>query len=295
MMAGVRALAELVRLPSALTVPGDCLTGAAAAGAPRTGRRLLLPVSSACLYWAGMALNDWADRELDARERPERPIPSGRVANGAALGVAAGLTASGVGLAAAAAGRAAVPPAAALAAAIWCYDLVAKDGPAGPAVMALCRGLDVLLGAVGGDVRAARPAVLTIGAHTWAVTVLSRGEVHGGRPLSVAAAGAVTAVVGGLGGRSLVTQWRRGGGSPAAAAVSAAALAAYLGTVAPALLIAARDSSAARVRAATTAGIHGMVPLQAALAARQGAFRTGAALLLTLPLLRRSSRRVSPT
>ena len=28
----------------------------------------------------GMAANDWADRELDAVERPERPIPSGRVA-----------------------------------------------------------------------------------------------------------------------------------------------------------------------------------------------------------------------
>ena len=28
---------------------------------------------------AGMALNDYADREIDAVERPGRPIPSGRV------------------------------------------------------------------------------------------------------------------------------------------------------------------------------------------------------------------------
>ena len=81
-------------------------------------------------------------------ERPERPIPSGRVAPAAALGLAAGLTAAGLG-----AGRA--PPAGAgplavavpLAAAIWAYDLRAKNTAAGPAVMAACRGLDVLLGA----------------------------------------------------------------------------------------------------------------------------------------------------
>ena len=32
-----------------------------------------------CLYAAGMVLNDAFDAELDARERPERPIPSGRI------------------------------------------------------------------------------------------------------------------------------------------------------------------------------------------------------------------------
>ena len=80
------------------------------------------------LYWAGMAANDWADRRLDAVERPERPIPSGRVAPAAALGLAAGLTAAGLGLAAAAGrppGRCAV--AVPLAAAIWAYDLLRQE------------------------------------------------------------------------------------------------------------------------------------------------------------------------
>ncbi|OXM44424.1 4-hydroxybenzoate polyprenyltransferase, partial [Amycolatopsis thailandensis] len=85
---------ELVRAPAALTVLGDTVAGSAAAGLKMTGRRLLLPLSSVAFYWAGMALNDWADRNLDARERPERPIPSGRVSAGAALTTGAALTAA---------------------------------------------------------------------------------------------------------------------------------------------------------------------------------------------------------
>ncbi|HEY0640042.1 MAG TPA: UbiA family prenyltransferase, partial [Pseudonocardiaceae bacterium] len=86
------AFVQLVRAPAALTVPGDTVAGAAAAGLRLGGRRLALPLASACLYWAGMALNDYADRELDATERPERPIPSGRVTPGEALALAGGLT-----------------------------------------------------------------------------------------------------------------------------------------------------------------------------------------------------------
>ena len=63
-----------------------------------------LTAASSCLYLAGMALNDYADREVDAVERPGRPIPSGRVTPGFALGLAAGLTAAAAGLAVAADG-----------------------------------------------------------------------------------------------------------------------------------------------------------------------------------------------
>ncbi|NJP34672.1 SCO3242 family prenyltransferase [Micromonospora thermarum] len=171
-------LAELVRAPAALSVPGDVVAGAAAAGAlgPRTPA---LAAASVLLYWAGMAANDWADRRLDAVERPERPIPSGRVDPGLAVGLAAGLTAAGVGLAAAAGGRRAAAVAVPLAAAVWAYDLAAKNTAAGPAAMAACRGLDVLLGASGGRLRNAVPAAVTVAAHTWTVTALSRREVSG--------------------------------------------------------------------------------------------------------------------
>ncbi|WP_199835099.1 UbiA family prenyltransferase, partial [Streptomyces scabiei] len=91
--AGLADLAQLVRAPAALSVPGDVLAGAAAAGRPLGARTLGVMGSSVCLYWAGMALNDYADATVDAVERPERPVPSGRVPRRTALAVAGAPTA----------------------------------------------------------------------------------------------------------------------------------------------------------------------------------------------------------
>ncbi|MBP2335087.1 4-hydroxybenzoate polyprenyltransferase [Saccharothrix coeruleofusca] len=268
---------HLVRAPAALTVLGD--TAAGAAGGLR-GRRLLLPLSSVALYWSGMALNDWADRELDAVERPERPIPSGRISAGRALAVACGLSAAGLALAAAGGGRQALGTACALTAALWSYDTVLKDTPVGPVAMAACRGLDVLLGAPPGRRGAALPAAGALFAHTLGVTALSRGEVHGTTPAvarAVLAGTAATAVAAGAASR-------RG-------LVGAIGYAAFVGR---AQLKAVRDNGARTVRSATAAGIHGMVPLQAALTAR-GSVRAALAVAAALPLARRFGRKVGPT
>ncbi|WP_374223397.1 UbiA family prenyltransferase [Streptomyces sp. F63] len=139
-----------------LSVPGDALAGAAAAGHRANRGTALAVCASLCLYEAGMALNDWADQALDAEERPHRPLPSGRIAPGAALGTAAGLTAAGLGLAATA-GRPALATATALAGTVWAYDLWLKNTPAGPAAMAAARGLDLLLGTTATATAAARP------------------------------------------------------------------------------------------------------------------------------------------
>lgn len=141
-----KAWAELLRLPALFTVPGDALAGAAAVGARPNSRTLLAIGSSLCLYEAGMALNDWADRAEDAVDRPHRPLPSGRIHPAAALAAAGALTAAGLALAARAGGPS-LAVAAPLAATVWAYDLVLKRTPAGPAAMAAARGLDVLLGA----------------------------------------------------------------------------------------------------------------------------------------------------
>ncbi|MGA5067555.1 SCO3242 family prenyltransferase [Streptomyces exfoliatus] len=141
-----RAWAELLRVSALLSVPGDALAGAAAAGA-RPGRGTLHAIgASLCLYEAGMALNDWADRTEDAAERPHRPLPSGRITPGAALTASVALTATGLGLAARA-GRPTLAVATALATTVWAYDLGLKHTPAGPATMATARALDLLLGA----------------------------------------------------------------------------------------------------------------------------------------------------
>ncbi|MGX7827621.1 SCO3242 family prenyltransferase [Actinokineospora sp. 24-640] len=276
----MRAYMELVRAPAALTVLGDTVAGAAF-GPGLAGRRALLPLASVAFYWAGMALNDWSDRALDAVERPERPIPSGRVRPETALGVAVGLTAAGLGLAGAAGRlRAAVP----LAAAVWAYDVVLKSTAAGPLGMAACRALDVVMG--GG--RAALPAALAVGGHTLGVTALSRGEVHGGSQTvarGVLAGTLVSAVAAGAGP---ARSWRH-------RALGVLGAAAYAGLVGQAQLAAVREPSAGVVRSATRAGIHGMVPLQSALAARAGSPVAALAVACALPLARRLGRKVGPT
>lgn len=207
-----RAWAELLRVSALFTVPGDALAGAAAAGV-RPGRRTGLAVgASLCLYEAGMALNDWADREEDAAERPERPIPSGRIRPGAALAAAGGLTAAGLVLAACAGRRAAVV-AGGLAGTVWAYDLGLKHTKAGPAAMAAARSLDLLLGAAASSpvgIRPALPSALVLGGHTYAVTAVSRRETQGGAPLTALAALCSTLALAGLTG---LTARRRTGAS----------------------------------------------------------------------------------
>ncbi|MFJ9745069.1 UbiA family prenyltransferase [Streptomyces chartreusis] len=189
-------LALLVRAPAALSVPGDVIAGAVAAGRPLGARTFGVIGSSVCLYWAGMALNDYADAAVDGVERPDRPVPSGRVPRRAALAVAGGLTAAGLGLAAVAGGRRSVCAALPLAGLVWAYDLKLKSTAAGGFAMAGARMLDVLAGAVvpGSGAqpagvalrRAAVPAAL-VGAHTGTLMALSRHEI-GGAPVRVPAA-----------------------------------------------------------------------------------------------------------
>src|SRR4051812_5116837 len=168
-------LAELVRLPAVLSVPGDVLVGAAASGqVGRVGRTAGLVASSSCLYLAGMALNDYADREVDALERPGRPIPSGRVTPAFALGLAAALTAGGAAFAIAADGPRALKVVAPLAVAVWGYDLALKPTFAATPSMSACRGLDVVMGAGAHGAAQALPAAAVVAAHTAVVTEVSR-------------------------------------------------------------------------------------------------------------------------
>ncbi len=250
-------LVELTRAPAALSIPGDAWSGAAHAAA--AGRGWAMPVASTCLYWSGMAFNDWCDRHVDAEERPERPSPSGRVSPEAALAVAAGLGAAGLGVAALLGGRSAVAVGVPLVAMVVAYDAVAKDAPIGPLAMASTRGLDVLLGAHASPASAWQPA-LAMTAHTAGLTWLSRGEVHGTRPEVAAAVTAGTAVVGGR------AQAR-----------------------------AAQDPTAEAARTATRTGIGGFSLLQGAWLARRGRLVAAATVVGAGPAYRALSRRWSPT
>ncbi|MEU7511952.1 SCO3242 family prenyltransferase [Streptomyces sp. NPDC042898] len=321
-MTGPRALLELVRAPAALTVPGDVLAGAAAAGRPLRGSTAGLAAASVCLYWSGMALNDYADREVDAKERPGRPIPSGRVAPRTALAVATALTGAGLALAATAGGRRALGVAVPLAAIVWAYDLRLKNTAYGPAAMAGARGLDVLMGAVAGTGagvgvgtgtgtgvgtgagtgtgtgtatgtgawRRALPAALTVAGHTYALTAVSRKEVEGATA-SLPAAALATSVALGL----TTAASTAAGTGRARRATTTALLGGYLAAAGPAQLQAVARPDAARLQRVVAAGIHALIPLQAALTARHGSPRAVLPLLAAYPLARRLSRKVSPT
>jgi hypothetical protein len=208
-----------------------------------------------------------------------------------ALGAATTLTAAALGLAGAAGGRRALAVAAPLAATVWAYDLWAKSGPAGPAMMAAARGLDVLLGAGAGGLRPALPAAATVAGHTLAVTALSRAEVTGANPrlprTTLAATGAVTAAAALTAARSAPLDGRR--------LAATGWLAVYGATAGRAQARAVADPSAGTVRSAVGASILGLIPLQAALTAGAGAVRAAVPLGAVLPLARALSRRVSPT
>ena len=82
------ACLRLVRPANLVTAAADVLAGWIVVGGSRgaLGWRVAASVS---LYAGGVVLNDFFDRNLDTVERPERPIPSGKVpaASAAALGI----------------------------------------------------------------------------------------------------------------------------------------------------------------------------------------------------------------
>lgn len=290
-MSAARDLAELVRLPAALTVPGDVWAGSAFTGASPVRGAGAMPVGSVLLYWSGMALNDWADREVDALERPERVIPSGRMTPASVLATAAALGTAGVAISALAGGRRALRVSVPLALLVATYDLVAKDSVAGPVVMAGTRGLDVLLGAAAAPAAAVVPAIATA-THTVGVTLLSRGEVHGTRPAVAMTAIAATATAAGM---VVASTLRDTDARPRDRWAAAGLTAAYAVKVGGAQAGAARTPTGPQVRAATGAGIGGLTLLQAAWLAARGRLGAAAVVAGAGPVLRRAAGKVSPT
>jgi 4-hydroxybenzoate polyprenyltransferase len=147
------AWARLLRISLAPTAVADVLAGLVLAQGflPGWNTTLLLVGASLCVYHGGMALNDWSDRVEDAKTRPNRPIPSGRISPNMALAAAAGLFSSGVLLAVL------VSPAAggwvlALALCAASYDLFGRGPWLGPLLLGACRAANMSVGFFAVDV-----------------------------------------------------------------------------------------------------------------------------------------------
>lgn len=93
----LRTLLLLGRTSNLPTVWSNMLAGAVLSGAVFGSNTLaVLLLSGSAFYEGGMFLNDAFDADVDARERPNRPIPSGQVARSTVYLLGFGLLAAGL-------------------------------------------------------------------------------------------------------------------------------------------------------------------------------------------------------
>jgi 4-hydroxybenzoate polyprenyltransferase len=180
-----RTFLELGRTSNLPTVWTNVAAGAVLGARDFAAAPLMLGLCAigSSLYVGGMFLNDAFDAEIDARERPERPIPSGRATRRQvftwgfgmlSLGVAAllGLRLAGV------AGRGAAEAGLFTAVAIVAYDRWHKAHAWSPLVMGLCRaGLFASSGlAIGGSTEPLWIGALLLFAYVVGLTHVARFE-----------------------------------------------------------------------------------------------------------------------
>lgn len=283
---------RLMRPANIITAVADILAGFAIAGAaaglialgadagssPLFAALLWLCLSTVGLYGGGIVFNDVFDAELDCKERPERPIPSGLASVTSATTLAVILLAAGIG----AAFMVSLPSgiiAATVASLAVLYDIWGKHQSwFGPINMGLCRGGNLLLGA--SAVPAALGNVWLLGlipvVYIAAVTTVSRGEVHGGnRPALAGGAVLYVAVLATLAGLAVITP---GGWQSTPFALLLAAL------VFPPLARAWKTLEPRLVGKAVKAGVLSLIVLNSALASIFAGWQYGIMVLALLPL-----------
>ena len=96
------AYLQLFRAPNVFTAIADVAMGFVfvTGSLQPVGGFLCLALASCLLYTAGMILNDVYDFDVDLKERPSRPLPSGRISRGWARVLGYVMLAGGVLLAA---------------------------------------------------------------------------------------------------------------------------------------------------------------------------------------------------
>jgi len=172
-------LLKLGRVSNLPTVWTNVLASAVLSGGDwRSAKLGLMIVAMSLVYIGGMYLNDYFDRAIDARERPERPIPSGDIAASTVATIGFSFVGAGA-IATAAMGPAAAALAALLAASVVAYDWRHKDNPFAPVVMGACRAL--VYGATaaalsGGVTIFTAIAAVAIGAYVAGLTYAARQE-----------------------------------------------------------------------------------------------------------------------
>lgn len=280
----LKSYLELIRAANLWTAAADILAGASVVGAGGPAI-LLLVLSTIGLYGGGVVLNDLFDAQRDAAERPERPIPSGRITPRQAALFGTVLLLFGIG-AAFMAGLGSGLLAIAIALSAVCYNAWTKAHPIfGPLNMGLCRGLNLLLGLSAAPLLLFDDAWLGLIPLTYiaAVTLTSKGEVHGGRQgtllLSIGLIGAVLLALAALAFQSPIPFWE-----------TLPFLALFAFRVVPPFWEAYRLPQAVPIRTAVKRGVLSIVLLDATLAALYAGFLPGLMISFLALLASRTAR-----
>ncbi|MGN6339734.1 MAG: UbiA-like protein EboC [Flavisolibacter sp.] len=277
---------QLMRPANIVTSVADVLAGIAISGylanenfsATYISSILLLSISTIGLYGGGVVFNDVFDAELDKVERPERPIPSGVISKGEASLLGIILFAIGI-IAAAIVSVLSGLIAVSIIIAALVYDKWSKHHAfAGPFNMGLCRGLNLLLG-----ISIIIPAV-----SAWwflaiipiiyiaAITMVSRGEVHGGSKSTLYFAGlfyclVIASILFLSSGRDMLW-W------------SVIFLIPFSWMIFSALIKAIRLTSPQNIGKAVRAGVIALIVMDASMAAAFGAIVLAFLIILLLPV-----------
>jgi 4-hydroxybenzoate polyprenyltransferase len=202
-MSKIRAFAELTRPANVVTALSDIMAGLAIVGFVfglldyQFYPALFLGISSMCLYAGGVVFNDVFDHELDSIERPERALPSGRIKRSEAITGGILLLALGIFLAfwqSRLSGFVAIF----ITTLALFYDWKGKYMRIfGPINMGLCRAFNLLLGMSVYELGVLEhfPVIGIPLIYIAAITLVSRGEVHGGKAITLYFAGFLFLVV----------------------------------------------------------------------------------------------------
>lgn len=273
-----------MRPANVVTAVADVLAGVAISGFMTGSNQdwssvALLCLATIGLYGGGVVFNDVFDARLDSVERPERPIPSGVVSITAASVLGTALLLMGIVAASMVRFLPSGLIAVGIALASLVYDKWGKHHSfLGPVNMGLCRGLNLALGI------SVVPAAL--GQFGWlalapivyiaAITMISRGEVHGGSvKVLYFALIFYTLVIGAILGVAISNQQ---------GLLTGVFVLAFGGMILPPLFTAINEPAGKNIGKAVKAGVIALILMNAAWASAFGVTYLAIIILFLLPV-----------
>ena len=176
-------LLDLGRISNLPTVWSNCLAAWLLNGGGSWPSFMLLAAGATLLYVGGMFLNDAFDADFDRQFRPERPIPSGKIAERDVWWMGGLLIFFGW-LLLFLLGHTVALLALALVVAIILYDAIHKRTEAAPLLMGLCRFLLYLVAGTATFHNVSEPVIwhgLALAAYIVGLSFLARGESGSGK------------------------------------------------------------------------------------------------------------------